>query len=183
MARTPHFYLAAPKHFRHPKRRPPPFQALPTARPHPTPQPLAPSHLPSASGIRLFWTFLREGLTHRVPPPGFSHRAPCFRGSQAPQLRQRFAPFGGGAVFRCADGPRESTRPSVAAAALLAGSAPQSADGGLAARSALRTVGLGAHPRGPSSPLPATLCLRDRVGLPRRLYRVPVPPSAAPAGP
>ena len=64
MVRTHHFYLAAPKHFRHPKRRPPPFQALPIAHPPPIP--------PAAPGtsfcllIRLFWTFVRDGIPHRV---------------------------------------------------------------------------------------------------------------------
>ena len=66
MVHTHHFYLAAPKHFRHPKGRPPPFQALPIA-PHPIP-PAAPGTQSSSFCllIRLFCTFLRDGITHRV---------------------------------------------------------------------------------------------------------------------
>ena len=70
MERIHHFYLAAPKHLSHPQSRPPPSQALPIAPP--APRPLAPSRLPSVSGSRLFWTFLRDGITRRVSPRGAS---------------------------------------------------------------------------------------------------------------
>ena len=54
-------------------------------------------------------------------------------------------------MFHSVDEPHESTGPSVAGTTLHADSSSQLADGGLATRSALCTMDLGAHPRGPSS--------------------------------